>query len=631
MQLGSENQSLDAKSLSEAHFSPTVAAPPSETFPIAVLPSKADMHAAEKISKRHGIDPLIARVLAARNHTAGENLAHYLNPNLDREMAKAGLPQGLDKAIDVIVQAISSRYKIAICCDYDVDGTSSAAIMGRLIRALGGRVEFFTPDRVSEGYGLNRRIVDAAIKKGCKTLLALDFGSNNHDELALARSHGLTSVVIDHHHMQSEAKPPMCDAFVNPQNKNCRFAAGSLCTAGLAYVFSARYVERFGAVEGLNMAILQALVALGTVADVVPLSGINRALVRSGIEALSDGKVVGATQLADRARIDRITSAADIGFILGPRINAAGRVGPRRVDGNGCALSAVELLMSDNRSHCYSRAQDLDSMNRMRRDLERTGLEHALEIVSRQGLTNAIVIASAAIHEGVAGIIAARLVDRFNLPAIVLSERADGSLRGSARNVRSMQPRTKSAKPLHLAEVLGKLPGKSGGHGGAAGLSLPGEKLEDFRNAFERSCQRALSQLDTTPNMSADVVASVRELRTLDESFWEQLRLLEPCDQTTNRGASFGICAGCIVALDSIDGHHTKVIIRQSDIQGDSYIALHLWHRGQIADLQPGQTLDLVCRPSRQSRKPNANQSTNDQSNTFELIAFSPSTADIID
>ena len=610
--------------LAQASFAATQKPGAREQFPSALLPEASDTPEADRIARRHDLDPLIARILAARNFHAGSKLKQWLSPQLEHEIQRAGQPEGLDCAIDVLLGAIKSRQRVAICCDYDVDGTSSAAIMGRLINALGGKAEFFTPDRVTEGYGLNRRIVESAIAKGCRTLLALDFGTSNHLELALAQSRGLRTVVIDHHHIQQGTQPPRCDAFVNPQNKSCGYADRTLCTAGLAYVFAARVVERFGPLQSLDLTTLQGLAALGTVADVVPLSGINRALVRTGLKALADGKVAGITRLAERAQLEQITSASDIGFVLGPRINAAGRVGQRRTDGNGCALVAVELLLSDVASRCHTRAQDLDSMNRIRRELERSGLANALELLSQQSNQGALVVASRDIHEGVAGIIAARLVDRFNLPAIVLCQREDGSLRGSARNVRAMRPLHNSAKPLHLAKLLGQLRVKSGGHAGAAGLSLAQQDLELFRSEFEQRCERTLSQLDTNPNVKADLVTSVRELRALDQRFWEQLKLLEPCDERTNSGVSFGVRAGCVVALESIDGHHSKIIVRQSDATGDAYIALHLWHRGPSTDLKPGQLIDLVCRPIKRGRSKSAGQASGAELQGFELVAYSP-------
>ena len=629
MHAATPDPSPDYNALDKANLTPLVRQAGTESFPIAVLPKQAESEAESGIARAYDLNPLIARVLAQRNFKPGEKLARYLSPSLDDELARAGVPAGLDRAIELVFNAIQARHRIAICCDYDVDGTSAAAIMGRLIEAQGGRVEFFTPDRLTEGYGLNRRIVDCAISKGCRTLVALDFGTSNHAELAVAKAHGLATVVIDHHHIQRGIKPPASDAFVNPQDKSCGFASGSMCSAGLVYVFAARYVERFGPIEQLDLSILQGLAALGTVADVVPLSGINRALVRTGIAALADRKVAGVTQLAERARLENISSASDIGFVLGPRINAAGRVGEKRQDGNGCAVSAVELLMSDSAARCYARARDLDSMNRIRRDLERDGLAKALEQLRGRDLRSAVVVASSEIHEGVAGIIAARLVDRFNLPAIVLCQNPEGLLRGSARNVRSMLPLVKTAKKLHLSQLLANIGVKSGGHAGAAGLSLRVENLADFREAFVRDCERALKQLDTTPNICADAVVTLRELRSLDQSFWEQLKLFEPCDQTSNPGVSFGIKAGCVVAIESIDGHHSKVIVRQSDLTGDSYIALHLWQRGPGLDLQPGQVLNLVCRPIKRSRLINSRSTSGQDSKGFELVAYSTSRHDL--
>lgn len=616
------NQDLQESELSLAQQYLSTNSPDiEERFPIVVFPEQAGLApVSAQIAAEFGINNILASILAARGLSCGIELSAWLKPELQQELLLAGEPRNFQLALDIVSTALQGGDRIAICCDYDVDGTSAAAITGRLLSAYGAQVKFYTPDRVQEGYGLNQRMIESALKSGCKTLIALDFGSANHLELELARSKGLKTVVIDHHHINSATNLPQCDAFINPQQQGCGFANGSLCTAGLAYLFAVKMLQRLTPKKELEIEKLQALAALGTISDVVPLIGINRALVKEGLRALATGKVVGLSQLANRAKLDQIRTASDVGYVIGPRINAAGRVGSRLENGNGAAILSVELLLSDNAARCNLRAQDLDSLNRLRREVERNGLAIAIEQVKAQANPDAIVVTSAEIHEGVAGIIASRLVDKFNLPAVVLSQTKDGRLKGSARNVRSMRMSAENDEPLHLAEVLHLLGMKSGGHAAAAGLTIANEEFEEFRKDFADECRKRLMGVDTTAFVTADIVVSARELAAVDREFWEQQELLEPCDNLVNPKVCFGIQNVCVVGHEAIDNFHTKIIVRQSDQNGDAYLVLHSWHAKAASMLAVGQFIDIACTPLRSRRK--ISGSTENLRDLFELVGF---------
>ena len=381
---------------------------------------------ATAISQRHGLPELMGRVLAARG-VGLDDVATFLDPTLKALMPDPSLLRDMDKAAARLADAIEGRQSVAIFGDYDVDGACSSALLARFLGHHETPARIYIPDRLFEGYGPNAGAIETLVGEGARLIVTVDCGTTSHEPLALARRLGAGVLVIDHH--QADEHLPEVDAIVNPNRQDDVSGQGALCAAGVVFlvlVGVTRELRRRGfyqAAREPDLLALLDLVALATVADVVPLVGLNRAYVKKGLAVMRSRQNVGLTALADAAGLTAPPTPYHLGFILGPRINAGGRIG-------NAALGAT-LLSTSDAVEAQRIAELLNRLNKERKDIETLVLEEALAIADRQiaedPTRSIVVVASEAWHKGVVELVASRLVERFRRPACVIAWDAAGS------------------------------------------------------------------------------------------------------------------------------------------------------------------------------------------------------------
>ncbi len=425
------------------------------------------------LARAAGISELVARLLLNRGITAADRARSFLRPRLS-DLADPSATPGLDRAAARIRDAIRAGERLIVCGDYDVDGITGTALLITLLRTAGSSPEAYLPDRLSEGYGLSEESVRRMADRGPGLLVTVDHGTTAGREIALARELGLSVVVVDHHLPGGEL--PDADAIVNPWLGEPGEAHP--CGVGVAYKLAWGVFRTLAGGPRVPEAhrdfLLRALdlVALGTVADVVPLRGENRILTRFGLPVLADRSRPGIRALLETARIDGEPTATDIAFRLAPRINAAGRLGRAEL--------ALELLLTDSPDRAREIALRLERANARRRKIEDAILEEARARVRRDyepGHRGGLVLGDPAWHPGVIGIVAARLVRETWRPVALAA--FDGDLgRGSCRTIPA----------VHLGEVLQRcsdLLVSHGGHAAAAGFTIRKERFETFRSRFD--------------------------------------------------------------------------------------------------------------------------------------------------
>ena len=440
----------------------------------------AEAAAATAIAQRHAIPDVVARVLAARGVGIDEAPA-FLDPTLKRLMPDPSVLTDMDKAAVRIADAVVAGEPVAIFGDYDVDGASSAALFARFLRAEGRDAVIYIPDRIFEGYGPNVEAMKSLAAGGARLVICVDCGSTSTDALAAAADLGLDVVVLDHH--QVGAALPPAAALVNPNRQDDLSGLGHLAAVGvtfLAVVAVSRELRRRGwnGPERRAPELMQwlDLVALGTVCDVVPLVGLNRAFVAKGLLAMARRENKGLAALADTARLGGPAAPYHLGFLLGPRINAGGRIGD--------AALGARLLASDDPVEAATLAAELDRLNQERQAIEAAMLAEAVaeaeaEIGSGEGPA-VLVTASARWHPGVVGLIASRLKDRFRRPAVAIAFQPNGIGSGSGRSVAGADLGHAVREAVAAGILL-----KGGGHAMAAGLTLDTARLGDLRAFLE--------------------------------------------------------------------------------------------------------------------------------------------------
>lgn len=467
----------------------------------------------------HGaLEPLAARILAARGHAEAASAATFCSPRLT-DLHDPSLLPGVDAAAARLLEAVSSGARVAIYADYDVDGVCAAAILHRMLSTLrpGASLRTYIPHRVDEGYGLSAEALRTLRAEGTDLVVSVDCGVTAIEPARIARECGLALIITDHHEFAraSDSGAPMlpdADVIVHPRLPPSRGGAPypfpELCGAAVAFKLAWRLAtldrggERVG--ENLQRLLLDllALAALGTVADVVPLLGENRVIARHGLSRMKSTALTGLDALIRASGLggERI-DAEDVGFRLGPRLNAAGRMGHAR--------EALDLLLLDERErpHADAIARSLASQNERRRETEREIVERACEMAEAAGMTRddrrAIVLAHDSWHGGVLGIACSRLVDRFHRPVVLLAG-SNGELHGSGRSVDGFD--------LHAAlRECSTLLTRYGGHAMAAGLAIPTSNVPEFAERFIGVANERLPRERLTPCLRYDCEAPIGE------------------------------------------------------------------------------------------------------------------------
>jgi len=473
-----------------------------------------DVEVARHLETEHSLSPLLARILTQRKITAATDVEKFLQPSL-AQLPDPQLLLGMEPAVARLLRAIKEREKIVIYGDYDVDGTTSTAMLMEFFRDVGAEVDYYIPHRIREGYSLNAEALKRLYEQGAKVLVTVDNGISARREAEVAKQLGLDLVITDHHEVPPEL--PEAYAILNPKQAGDTFPGKELAGVGVAFylIVALRAALREAGMLGdrePNLRQALDLVAVGTIADMAPLTGVNRILVREGLKVLSKTSRPGLRALKEIAGIDGEVAADQVAFRLGPRINAVGRLDD--------AAFGVKLLLARNDAEALELARRLDRANAERQDLEDEISKAAfaqVEVGQLAKKRRSLVLYHEDWHPGVVGIVASRLVERYYLPSIVLSRDQDG-LKGSARSIRNLNlVETLRGCSSHLS--------KFGGHFYAAGLSLKREALESFSEAFDAAVRSRLQEDDFQPALKLDVES---ELGEIQPQMLEEIRRLEP-------------------------------------------------------------------------------------------------------
>ena len=469
----------------------------------------------QKIGQEYGIDPVIARLIRNREVQGSEQIDQYLNGKVE-DLPSPWLFKDMEKAVNLIEAKIRQRKLIRIIGDYDIDGVVSTYILLRGLDRLKAKVDTYIPDRVADGYGIHLPLIEKALEDGIDTILTCDNGIAAYNEIVYAKERGLTVIVTDHHEVpyleaggEKEYLIPDADAVVNPHLPGDPYPFKGLCGAAVVY----KVVEALYNVMGQDaddVDFLMENVAIATVGDVMDLVDENRIFVKQGLEMLKRTQNEGLKALMEctQVPIERL-SAYHIGFVIGPCINASGRL--------DTAKRALELLEVKNRREAVMMAEDLKALNDSRKEMTEKGVEQAVEQIETTDLKEdrVLVVYLQDCHESIAGIIAGRLKEKYYKPVFVLTQGEHG-VKGSGRSIES----------YHMFEEMCKcraLFTKFGGHKLAAGLSLEEENVERFRRTINELCE--LTSQDLMPKVSIDMQLP---LAYVTEELIEELELLEP-------------------------------------------------------------------------------------------------------
>jgi single-stranded-DNA-specific exonuclease len=462
----------------------------------------------------------LARALASRG-VGDADLEAFLNPTLKALFPDPSSFADMDKAAAILVDALERRRPIVVFADYDVDGASSAAQLVRWFRAMGAELPIYVPDRMTEGYGPSPAAFRKLKEQGAELVVTVDCGAAAHDALACAAEIGLEVVVIDHHLMRGEAVPAIA-ALVNPNRPDCGSGQGGLAAAGVSFVLlaalnrEARRRALFGDRAEPDLRQWLDLAAMGAICDVTALTGFNRALATQGLRVMSSWRNPGLKALMDVAKAQGTASVFHAGFILGPRINAGGRIGRSDL--------GARLLSTDDPQEAQALAEELDALNASRKEVEREVQEAAVRIVERESNfaeAPCLLVAADDWHPGVIGIVAGRLRERYRKPVIVVGvDRAANVGKGSGRS----QPGVNLGRAVQAAFDAGLLLA-GGGHAMAAGLSVRPDTIPELR-AF--LCERLAQEAGEAAAQDALEVDALVTSRACDRGLWTEFQRLAP-------------------------------------------------------------------------------------------------------
>jgi single-stranded-DNA-specific exonuclease len=530
-----------------------------------------DEDAAARLCRELNIPKIIARLLVLRGVIDPESAQQFLNPALN-QLHDPFLMADMKPAVGRLRRAIEQGEKILIYGDYDVDGTMAVVILLTALRGLGGQVEAFIPHRLSDGYGMRVGVVEEAAAKGFRVVISVDTGIREHEALERARALGLDCIVTDHH-LPDGHLPPAC-AILNPHRTESGYPEKLLAGVGVAFkLVQALLGDRL---SGRMLESYLKVVAIGTIADVVPLLGENRVIARFGLEGLRQPSQPGLRALLEVCGLaSRKISAGDVGFRIAPRLNAAGRMQNAR--------DVIDLLTCSDVQKACEIADRLEKLNRERQRVEDDILRQIAEMLERQPDKKerySLVLSGEGWHRGVIGIVAQRVVERYHRPALVIG--VEDSLGvGSGRSIRA----------LHLLDALTAMQDlfdRFGGHARAAGFSLPAARIAELETRFERYAGSVLKPCDLEPVLSVDAEVSGAEINW---SLFEALERLAPFGSGNPTpvlaARDFRLIGGPRILQDK----HLKLRVACGPM---SFDALG-WGMAQRAPmLAPGQALDMA-------------------------------------
>ena len=469
----------------------------------------------QEIAEKFEIHPIIARLIRNRDIVGDDNIQSYLNGTIT-DLYDGMLMQDMNKAVDILIEKLQEKKRIRIIGDYDIDGINATYILLEGLRALGGEVDVDIPNRMKDGYGLNQALIDRAFEQGIDTIITCDNGIVASEEIAYGKRLGMTIIVTDHHEVPYEEVNgekryllPPADAVVDPKRNDCAYPFKELCGAAVAYKVVETLFEVLGEdIEDVDY--LMENVAIATVGDVMDLVGENRIFVKQGLDMLKRTQNLGLKALMECTKVDvERLSAYHIGFVIGPCLNASGRL--------DTAKRALELLCARNKKDADILAGDLKALNDSRKDMTELAVEEAVAQVEQTDLKydKVLVIYLPECHESLAGIVAGRVRERYYKPTLILTKGEEG-IKGSGRSIDRYHMYEELTKCKHLLT-------RFGGHKLAAGVSMEEKNLPAFREFLNRNS--SLTEEDMVPKVSIDMQLP---LAYIDEDLVTQLELLEP-------------------------------------------------------------------------------------------------------
>ncbi|UKO99257.1 single-stranded-DNA-specific exonuclease RecJ [Nostoc sp. UHCC 0870] len=537
---------------------------------------------AEKLALATNLSPIISQLLINRGIETPEQAQAFLNPeSLNLPSPLVEFPD-LALSVELLQDAIANQTKIAICGDYDADGMTSTALLWRSLRSLGAQVDYAIPSRMHEGYGINQRIVEEFKSEGVELILTVDNGISAFEPIARARELGLKVIITDHHDIPQ--KLPPANAILNPkliaESSPYRGVAG----VGVAYILAVSLAQQLGNTKGLIQPML-ALFTLGTIADLAPLTGVNRRWVKRGLKLLPKSQLPGVQALIQVAGVqaqgsgEKLSSPAnsqqstvnnpktlkpeDIGFRLGPRINAIGRIGDPQ--------TVIELLTTDDMEIALARAIQCEQVNTTRQQLCEQIEQEAIAFVEAQFITSlqqdrVLVVVQPDWHHGVIGIVASRLVERYGVPVFIGTYENDAQIRGSARGI----------PEFHVFEALEychDLLGKFGGHKAAGGFSFPADNLQELRSRLCEFANQCLEPQHLKPLLQIDAEANFHQI---NQELYQQLDALHPCG-IDNPDPVFWTSNVKVVEQKIVGKGHIKITFSQNISQQEYVIKAIAW------------------------------------------------------
>lgn len=494
-----------------------------------IYPSYTEL--AQKLAMVTNYSPLINQLLINRGFDSPDTAQIFLNPQ------SLSLPEPLDEfpdlalSVELLQNAITTNSKIAICGDYDADGMTSTALLLRSLRTFGADVDYAIPSRMQEGYGINQRIIEEFYDEGVNLILTVDNGISAFEPIARAKELGLKTIITDHHDIPQQL--PRADAILNPKLLPETSVYRGVAGVGVAYILAMSLAETLDRAEEISDTMLE-LFALGTIADLAPLVGVNRTWVKRGLRLLPKSKISGVQALIQMAGVQARGSQEtvnnpkskiqnskslkpdDIGFRLGPRINAIGRIGDPQI--------VIELLTTNDMGIALERAMQCEATNARRQEMCEEIGKQAIEIVETEYVASlkddrVLVIVEPNWHHGVIGIVASRLVERYGVPVFIATYEDDKHIRGSARGIPEFHV-------FDALEYCDDLLGKYGGHKAAGGFSLPVDNLEAVRQRLSEFANQCLELQHLKPLLKIDTLANLNQVNS---EFYQQLNALEPC------------------------------------------------------------------------------------------------------
>ncbi|MBQ7748186.1 MAG: single-stranded-DNA-specific exonuclease RecJ [Paludibacteraceae bacterium] len=470
----------------------------------------------EQIAKDLGINPVLAQLLVQRGVATPEEARHFFHPRLS-DLHDPFLMKDMDKAVDRLNEALQSRERILIYGDYDVDGTTAVSLVYKFIGQFHSDLLFYLPDRDNEGSGISYKGIDYAVENGCSLIIALDCGIKAIEKVDYAKEHGVDFIICDHH--TTDDRIPDAVAVLDPKRNDCDYPYKHLCGCGVGF----KFMQAFAMSNGLGQSSLFAMldfVAVSIASDIVPITGENRVMAYYGLKQLNTNPSLGLKNVIKIAGLaGKDIQISDIVFKIGPRINASGRIQQAR--------DAVELLVAKDKNFAWQRCLEIDHQNDVRKDLDKTITEEALEKLKADATVeskSSVVVYDPDWHKGVIAIVASRLSEKYYRPAVVLTK-SNGMVTGSARSIPGFDIYSAIESCRDLLENFG-------GHMYAVGLAMKEENLPAFETRFEQFVAENIQPDQRSPQVDIDAMLDFKDITP---RFYKTLRQFNPFGPENNK------------------------------------------------------------------------------------------------